>query len=160
MPLEQQVVVRATPLTIVVIFLNACFLSVVFVGGGLALALHRHHQTLVWACTAAVAVGWTLTATRLRARFTSTGIEARNAFRSLTVPWPEVVAIRLIPAVWNCADPGWAATMLEVETVGARRFPIRCCTHLRRGKVTQLSAFLDQRAAEFHFESPRSMIQL
>src|SRR5713101_9489580 len=81
MSLEQQVVVRATPLTVVVIFLNACFLSVVFVGGGLALALHRHHQTLVWACAAAVAVGWTLTATRLRARFTSTGIEARNAFR-------------------------------------------------------------------------------
>jgi hypothetical protein len=157
---EERVVLRSTPLTIVIVLLNAGFFSTIFFGAPVAIALHRQHHTLIWTC---VGVGWLLGAVqafRLRACFDSAGIEARNAFRSFSVRWSEVATIRVIPAVWYCGDPGWSAVMLEVETRAGRRFPVRCSTHLSRAKVEQLSSFLDRKAAEFHIDVPRSLIQL
>jgi hypothetical protein len=157
---EEEVVVRATLMTAAIIFLNACFFSVILIGGGLAVALHRRHHALIWVCVVCGALAGTATAARLQARFNASGIGARNTLRSLTVRWPDVASIRLIPAVWYCSDPGWAATMQEVETVDGRRFPLRCCTHLSRGKAEHLCAFLNQKAAEFHFDVPHSLTQL
>jgi len=147
-------------MTVVIIFLNAWFFSTILIGVGLAVALQRRHHTLIWICVAVVALAGTATAARLQARFDGSGIRARNALRSFGARWADVVAIRLIPAVWYCSDPSWSATMLEVETTDGRRFPLRCCTHLSRGKAEHLCAFLNQKAAEFHFEVPRSLTQL
>jgi len=160
-PPKEEVVIRATPMTVAIIFLNAWFFSTILFGAGLGVALHRRHHTLIWICVAsgALLVG-TATAARLQARFDGSGVRARNALRSFGVWWPDVVAIRLIPAVWYCSDPSWSATMLEVETTDGRRFPLRCCTHLSRGKAEHLCTFLNQQAAEFHFEVPHSLTQL
>src|SRR5438046_2307283 len=108
-PSEEEVVIRATLMTVTIIFLNAWFFSTILFGAGLGVALHRSHHTLIWICVAGGALVGTATAARLQTRFDGSGVEARNALRSFGVRWPEVFAIRLIPAVWYCSDPSWSA---------------------------------------------------
>jgi len=99
-----------------------------------------------------------LPAFRLRARFSSTGIDARNAFRSFQARWEDVAAIRIIaPGTWYSLEWSWASRMLEVETRDGQRFPLRCCTHIRRRTVEKLSAVLQQRAREYGFDVPSSL---
>jgi hypothetical protein len=47
--------------------------------------------------------------------------------------------------------------MLEVETTGGRRFPLRCCTKLRRRTVDQLERLLHERAGQYGFTVPETL---
>jgi len=144
-----------------VVVVTAAFFSLLIIGGGLALTIPRGgNDWLVWG---GALVGWLLgsaTASRLRARFTTVGVDVRNAFRSYSARWDEVEAMRIIPAVWYASDASWAASMLQVETTDGRRFPIRCCTHLSRSQVERLTVYLRKRADEYGFDLPASLLPL
>jgi len=159
-PSNGNFVIRARPLTFVIVVLNATFLSLVFVGGGLALALHRRHHDLIWILVSSGSLSGVAAALRLRARFTPTGIDARNAFRSYSARWNDVQTIRVIRAVWYSADPSWYAAMLRVETADGKSFPLRVCTHLSRSQVERLTTLLKERGERYGFQSPASLLEL
>jgi hypothetical protein len=129
-------------------------------GTPLAIVVHRSHHTLLWVTIAVVSAVGAANALRLRAVFTAGGIQVQNAYRSYSVRWDVVKVIRVIPAPWNCADFGWAANVIEVEPNDGERFPIRVATHLRRSTAERLGALVEQRAAEFGFEAPPSLVAL
>jgi hypothetical protein len=155
-----RLVVRLSPLSLVVVFVTAAFFSLLFVAAPLAILFHRQHPDVAWVASAVAAFTWTAVSSRARASFGAAGIEARNAWRSYSVRWDEVAAVRLIPAVWYCADFRWAAMMLEIEGRDGSRFPLRCSTHLSRRTAEKLGQIISGQAGEFGFMAPTSLLRL
>ena len=158
--MDEPIVIHARPVAAIMTVLAAAFFSLLIIGAGGVLVYGRGHATLIWLGIGMGCLLGVATAFRLRAGFDLTGIRIRNAFRARSFRWPEIAAIRVIPSVWYCSEPSWAAAMLEVSTRGGESFPLRVCTHLKRSQVEALSAFLRARAAEHGFEAPRSLIKL
>ncbi len=156
---DEGIEIRARPITLIVMILNAGFWSIVLIGSASALMFGRDHATLTWILIAfGSALGFAI-ALRLQARFDNTGISVQNAFRSRKFVWQEITQIRVIPSVWYCCEPGWAAAMLEVTTARGERFPIRVATHLSR-TPERLTSFLTARSAEHGFDVPETLIRL
>lgn len=155
-----RLIVRLSPLSLVVVFVTAAFFSLMFVAAPLVILFHRHHPDVAWVASAVAAVTWTAISYRARATYGAVGIEARNAWRSLSVRWDEIAAVRLIPAVWYSADFRWAAMMLEIEDRDGSRFPLRSSTHLSRRTAETLGQIIAVQAREFGFTAPPSLLPL
>ena len=156
---EDPVTVRVTPVSALVIVLASLFWAVVLVGVPVVVIARSNHA-LVWATIVGVAVVFAGNGLRSRASFSATGLDARSAFRCYTVRWDEVRAVRVVPAPWNCAEFGWAANVMEIETKEGRRFPVRATTHLSRAMAERLGGFVATCAVEYGFESPGSFLAL